>query len=79
MANEPIWLAAARAKLGTREAPGTANSPTIMGWAKRLARPAPPPATPSSVSAADVKALIEAGKASAAAGRAIVSILSREA
>ncbi|KQN91542.1 hypothetical protein ASE90_01675 [Sphingomonas sp. Leaf67] len=33
---EPAWLAAARAKLGTREAPGPANSPTIMGWAKRL-------------------------------------------
>lgn len=36
MAKEPAWLAAARAKLGTREAPGAANSPTIMGWAKRL-------------------------------------------
>ncbi len=32
----PAWLKAARAKLGTREAPGAANSPTIMGWAKRL-------------------------------------------
>ncbi len=33
---EPAWLKAARAKLGTRELPGAANSPTIMGWAKRL-------------------------------------------
>ncbi|MGW8190171.1 TIGR02594 family protein [Sphingomonas hankookensis] len=33
---EPAWLKAARAKLGTREAPGAANNPTIMGWAKRL-------------------------------------------
>lgn len=32
----PAWLTAARAKLGTREAAGAANSPTIMGWAKRL-------------------------------------------
>ncbi|SEM53299.1 TIGR02594 family protein [Sphingomonas gellani] len=36
MAKEPAWLIAARAKLGTREAAGPANSPTIMGWAKRL-------------------------------------------
>lgn len=36
MGQEPAWLVAARAKLGTREAPGAANSPTIMGWAKRL-------------------------------------------
>lgn len=36
MVKEPAWLAAARAKLGTREAPGPANSATIMGWAKRL-------------------------------------------
>lgn len=36
MTKEPAWLIAARAKLGTREAPGPANSPTIMGWAKRL-------------------------------------------
>lgn len=35
-ANEPAWLRAARAKLGTREAAGAANSPTIMGWAKGL-------------------------------------------
>ncbi|WP_380784415.1 TIGR02594 family protein [Sphingomonas sp. R86520] len=33
---EPKWLRAARAKLGTKEAPGSANSPTILGWAKRL-------------------------------------------
>lgn len=36
MTNDPAWLTAARAKLGTREAPGPANNPTIMGWAKRL-------------------------------------------
>ncbi|MEG3169235.1 TIGR02594 family protein [Sphingomonas sp. LB3N6] len=35
-ASEPAWLSAARAKLGTREAPGPANSSTIMGWAKKL-------------------------------------------
>lgn len=35
-ASEPAWLAAARAKLGTREAPGPANSPAILAWAKRL-------------------------------------------
>ena len=35
-ASEPAWLRAAREKLGTREAVGAANSPTIMGWAKRL-------------------------------------------
>jgi len=35
-ASEPAWLAAARAKLGTREAAGAADSATIMGWAKRL-------------------------------------------
>ena len=33
---EPGWLGAARAKLGTREAAGSANNPTILGWAKRL-------------------------------------------
>lgn len=33
---EPTWLTAARAKLGVRETPGPANSPTIMGWAKTL-------------------------------------------
>ncbi len=33
---EPGWLAAARMKLGTREAPGAASNPTILGWAKRL-------------------------------------------
>ncbi|WP_334656719.1 TIGR02594 family protein [Sphingomonas panaciterrae] len=36
MASEPAWLLAARAKLGTREAAGSANNPTIMGWAKKL-------------------------------------------
>lgn len=36
MTTTPAWLAAARAKLGTREAPGPANSATILGWAKRL-------------------------------------------
>lgn len=35
-ASEPAWLRAARAKLGTAEAPGAANNPAIMGWAKRL-------------------------------------------
>ncbi|WP_230771143.1 TIGR02594 family protein [Sphingomonas sp. Leaf4] len=32
----PAWLTAARKKLSTLEAPGAANNPTIMGWAKRL-------------------------------------------
>ncbi|MES3101255.1 TIGR02594 family protein [Sphingomonas faeni] len=36
MANEPKWLRAARATLGTREAAGSANSATILGWAKRI-------------------------------------------
>ena len=36
MAKDPAWLAAARARLGTREAAGAANSATILGWAKRL-------------------------------------------
>jgi hypothetical protein len=36
VANEPKWLKAARAKLGTKEAAGSANSSTILGWAKRL-------------------------------------------
>jgi uncharacterized protein (TIGR02594 family) len=35
---EPRWLTAARAKLGTREASGAANNPTIIGWAKRLGK-----------------------------------------
>ncbi|SFP99830.1 TIGR02594 family protein [Sphingomonas rubra] len=35
-ARDPAWLVAARAKFGTREAPGSANNPTILGWAKRL-------------------------------------------
>ena len=33
---EPAWLRAARRKLGTREAAGPANNPTILAWAKRL-------------------------------------------
>ncbi|QCB40914.1 TIGR02594 family protein [Sphingomonas sp. PAMC26645] len=36
MVTEPKWLKAARAKLGTKEAAGSANSATILGWAKRL-------------------------------------------
>jgi uncharacterized protein (TIGR02594 family) len=36
VAREPPWLKAAKAKLGTREATGKANSPNILGWAKRL-------------------------------------------
>ncbi len=34
--NEPAWLVEARALLGTRETPGAANNPTIMGWARDL-------------------------------------------
>ena len=33
---EPAWLRHARSLIGTREAAGAANSPTIMGWAKKL-------------------------------------------
>ena len=33
---EPAWLLYARSLLGTREAAGAANNPTIMGWARRL-------------------------------------------
>ncbi len=33
---EPAWLRRARSLIGTREAPGAANSPTILGWAKKL-------------------------------------------
>ena len=36
MAIDPGWLKAARKKLGTREASGSANSPAILAWAKRL-------------------------------------------
>lgn len=36
MAKDPAWLMVARSRLGTREAPGAANSNTILGWAKRL-------------------------------------------
>lgn len=35
-APEPAWLRHARSLLGTREAPGPANNPTILGWARRL-------------------------------------------
>ncbi|GGE75229.1 TIGR02594 family protein [Sphingomonas prati] len=35
-ASEPAWLRHARKLVGTREAAGPANSPTIMGWAKAL-------------------------------------------
>lgn len=35
-APEPAWLRHARTLIGTREAAGPANSPTIMGWAKKL-------------------------------------------
>jgi uncharacterized protein (TIGR02594 family) len=35
-AKEPAWVTAGRKKLGTREAPGQANNPTILGWARRL-------------------------------------------
>ena len=34
--NDPAWLTEARRLLGTREAPGAANNPTIMGWARDL-------------------------------------------
>lgn len=36
MAQDPKWLAIAKSKLGTREAPGAANNSTIIGWGKRL-------------------------------------------
>lgn len=36
MAKDPPWLALAKSKLGTKEAAGPANSPTILGWARRL-------------------------------------------
>jgi hypothetical protein len=34
--SEPKWLKAARAKLGTKETPGSAKGSTILGWVKRL-------------------------------------------
>lgn len=34
--NDPPWLAEARRLLGTKEAPGKANSPRIMQWARDL-------------------------------------------
>ncbi|MFG1410269.1 TIGR02594 family protein [Xanthobacter sp. VTT E-85241] len=33
---DPVWLANARALLGTKETPGSGNTAAIMGWAKRL-------------------------------------------
>ncbi|MES2157466.1 MAG: TIGR02594 family protein [Pseudomonadota bacterium] len=33
---DPAWLMAARALNGTREAAGSANNATILGWAKHL-------------------------------------------
>lgn len=36
MTNDPAWLAVARSLLGTREAAGSANNPTIIAWGKRL-------------------------------------------
>jgi len=33
---EPVWLTAARAKLGTREITGSKHSATIMAWIKNL-------------------------------------------
>ena len=33
---EPPWMIDARAAIGVRETPGPGNSPTIMGWARRL-------------------------------------------
>lgn len=35
-AKEPAWLSHARSMLGTREAPGAPNNPTILNWAKML-------------------------------------------
>jgi len=34
--HDPAWLSEARALLGTREVPGAANNPAIMGWARDL-------------------------------------------
>lgn len=34
--HDPAWLEHARKLLGTHEAPGAANSPVILGWAKAL-------------------------------------------
>ncbi|MBD8471481.1 TIGR02594 family protein [Sphingomonas sp. CFBP 8765] len=38
MVTDPKWLRVARTKLGTKEAAGSANSATILGWAKRPTR-----------------------------------------
>ncbi|UAK24334.1 TIGR02594 family protein [Sphingomonas nostoxanthinifaciens] len=36
MESDPAWLVRARALVGTREAAGVANNPTIIGWARAL-------------------------------------------
>jgi uncharacterized protein (TIGR02594 family) len=36
MTVEPLWLAYARTQIGVKETPGAANSPVIMGWAKKV-------------------------------------------
>lgn len=34
--NEPVWMSTARALIGTKEAPGAADNPVILSWAKKL-------------------------------------------
>ncbi len=36
MTTEPLWLEYARSQIGVAEIPGPKNSPTIMGWIKKL-------------------------------------------
>lgn len=36
---EPNWIAIARGYIGTREIPGAANNPTIVGWWKAIGSP----------------------------------------
>lgn len=36
MATDPKWLREARSRFGTKEVAGSASSPTILSWAKRL-------------------------------------------
>lgn len=36
--NEPVWMATAAALIGTKEVPGSANSPAIMRWAGKVGR-----------------------------------------
>jgi uncharacterized protein (TIGR02594 family) len=36
MTVEPLWLAFARTQIGVKEVAGPGNSPTIMGWAKKV-------------------------------------------